>query len=63
MNDWRSGLMLRTFQRLALRAPFVVIIVGGMVLLNYAFTESWNELLNQLRTDTSATEGRLLTVF
>lgn len=28
MNDWRSGLLLRTFQRLALRVPFVVLLMG-----------------------------------
>ena len=29
MNDWRSGLLLRTFQRLALRLPFVVVLMAG----------------------------------
>lgn len=29
MNDWRSGLMLRTFLRLLMRAPFVILLTGA----------------------------------
>lgn len=50
MNDWRSGLLLRTFQRLALRAPLVVVLVGGLAWITLLLLIFWAELFEPLES-------------
>lgn len=41
MNDWRSGLLLRTFQRLALRVPLVALLFGGCAAIAVWLLTAW----------------------